>query len=133
MRISFLSRAFTLSVCLAMASGCVNTRYAWNDYDQKLYHHYRDPVKYDEFIAQLKEIVADGEESGRIPPGLYAEYGFTLYEKGNFQESSKYFKLESDKWPESRALMAKMINNAELRDKSSKKQSQPSVAEGGAQ
>ena len=133
MKTAFLLRAFALSVCLTIASGCVNTRYTWNDYDQKLYYHYRDPVKYDEFIAQLKEIVVDGEESGRIPPGIYAEYGFTLYEKGDYQESFKYFKLESDKWPESRALMAKMISNAELRSKSSKKQSQSTATEGGAQ
>lgn len=130
MRIVILWKAFALSICLATVSGCVNTRYAWNDYDQKLYHHYRDPVKYDEFIAQLKEIIADGEESGRVPPGLYAEYGFTLYEKGDFPESSQYFKLESDKWPESRVLMTKMISNAQLRGK---KQSKPVAAEGSAQ
>lgn len=133
MRIAILGRVFAVSVCLTAASGCVSTRYSWNDYDQKLYHHYKDPVKYDEFCAQLKEIIEDGEESGRVPPGLYAEYGFTQYEKGDFKASCKYFKLESDKWPESRALMAKMISNAELRDKSSKKQSQPPVTEGGAQ
>lgn len=119
-------------LCVTVATGCVQTRYAWKDYDQKLYQHYKDPAQYDAFVEQLKVIVIEGEEAGKVPPGLYAEYGFTLYEKGRFEESAKYFKLESEKWPESRVLMAKMINNAELRGKSSKKETQPAATEGGA-
>ncbi len=126
-----IKRLCVLSLSVAVMSGCVNTRYAWLDYDQKLYQHYKEPANYDQFIEQLRVIVVDGEASGKVPPGLYAEYGFALYEKGRFEEAAKYFKVESDKWPESRVLMAKMINNAETRGKSSKKEVQPSVAEGG--
>ncbi len=126
-----IKRLCVLSLSVAVMSGCVKTRYAWLDYDQKLYQHYKEPANYDQFIEQLRVIVVDGEASGKVPPGLYAEYGFALYEKGRFEEAAKYFKVESDKWPESRVLMAKMINNAETRGKSSKKEVQPSVAEGG--
>lgn len=114
-----------LCLCLLQfASGCVQTRYAWNGYDDKLYQHYKNPAEYDEFVEHLKEVIEDGEASGRVPPGIYAEYGFALYEKGNLPEAAKYFKLENDKWPESRVLMAKMIQNTQTRDKQDKQGNQ---------
>jgi len=65
-----------------------------------------------------------------VPPGIYAEYGFALYEKGNFPDAIKFFKLESDKWPESRVLMAKMIRNAETCDKQGKQPNQTIIHDG---
>ena len=98
---------------LAVAAGCSNTRYAWNNYDQKLYNYYKTPAEYDQFVEALREAVEDAEAEGRMPPGLYAEYGYVLYEKGNFPAAIVYFRKEHDKWPESRVLMVKMIKNAE--------------------
>lgn len=120
-------RLFLYSCLLIIAAGCVPTRYVWNDYDNKLYRHYKNPAEYDQFIEQLKEIIENGEEAGKVPPGIYAEYGFALYEKGDFPEAIKYFKLESDKWPESRVLMAKMMRNAEMRGKQGKQPNQAIV------
>jgi len=104
-----------LLLCLTLASGCVQTKYGWYDYDQKLYRHYRDPGQQEVFLEQLKEIVERGTSSNRIPPGLFAEYGYVLYETGKFNEATRYFDLEGKKWPESRVLMAKMVKNAQLR------------------
>jgi len=95
-----------------MLTGCVNTRYAWQNYDQKLYNHYKNSADHEQFIADIKEIIADSEDTGNVPPGIYAEYGYALYEKDNFSEAVTYFKKEHDKWPESKVLMAKMIDNA---------------------
>lgn len=120
-----LLRLFLFSCLAIIVTGCApKTRYAWNNYDAKLYQHYKNPAEYDQFIEHLKEVIEDSEESGKVPPGLYAEYGFALYEKGNYQEAAKYFKLENDKWPESRVLMAKMIQNAQMRDKQDKQPNQ---------
>ncbi len=102
-----------VGVAVLMMMGCVQTRYAWHDYDQNLYNHYKNPAEYDEFVNNLREVIEDGEADGKVPPGIYAEYGFALYEKGNFPEAVIYFKKEQDKWPESKVLMAKMINNAQ--------------------
>lgn len=123
-------RLFLYFCLLIFAAGCApKTRYTWNNYDNKLYQHYKNPAEYDQFIEQLKEVIEDGEESGKVPPGIYAEYGFALYEKGNFPEASKYFKLESDKWRESRVIMTKMIQTAEMRGKQGK-QPNPAVVSG---
>lgn len=102
-----------LGLTLATVTGCSNTRYAWNDYDQKLYNYYKTPAESEQFVEALQEAVADAEAVGKVPPGLYAEYGYMLYEKGNFPSSIVYFKKEYEKWPESRVLMLKMISNVE--------------------
>jgi len=52
-----------------------------------------------------------------VPPGIYAEYGFLMYEQGNSLQAIQYYQKEADKWPESRAFMTKMINTAQKRSK----------------
>jgi hypothetical protein len=60
----------------------------------------------------LREVISEGEISGKVPPGVYAELGYLLYEKGSSVEAIIYFQKEYDKWSESQPLMVKMINNA---------------------
>jgi hypothetical protein len=118
-------RLFLYSCILVVTAGCApKTRYAWNEYDDKLYQHYKNPADYDQFVEQLKEIIEEAEAANKVPPGIYAEYGFALYEKANYPEAIKYFKLENDKWPESRVLMAKMIRVAQQRSNQGKQPNQ---------
>lgn len=111
-----------IAVTILMITGCAHTQYSWQNYDQKLYNHYKNPATYDQFVEDLKNIMEKGETSGKIPPGIYAEYGYALYEKGNFPEAIKYFKKEQDKWPESNVIMTKMINNAQKKTAQTGKQ-----------
>ena len=98
--------------------GCVaQTQYSWNNYDKKLYNHYKDPSQKEDFAQALKETVEEAESSNRVPPGIYAEYGFLMYEQGNSLQAIQYYQKEADKWPESRAFMTKMINTAQKRSK----------------
>ncbi|HIJ95451.1 MAG TPA: DUF4810 domain-containing protein [Desulfuromonadales bacterium] len=107
---------------MLLATGCApTTKYAWNNYDQKLYDHYKNPAEYEQFVEDLKNTIEEGDESGRVPPGIYAEYGFVLYESGKTQESLLYFQKEHDKWPESRILMTKMTANAQKQTNKNKK------------
>ena len=94
-------------------TGCATpTVYTWKEYDNRLYKYYQNPTEPESFIADLREVVSEGEKSGKVPPGLYAELGYALYVQGSYQESITYFQKESEKWIESKALMAKMIDNA---------------------
>jgi hypothetical protein len=99
---------------LCFASACATNRYAWHHYDEKLYRHYKNPAEHEEFVEQLKKMTILATREGKVPPGLYAEYGYVLYEGGEFQEAEKYFRLESEKWPESRVFMDKMVNYARM-------------------
>ncbi len=99
---------------LVMVSGCATapTMYTWKDYDDRLYKYYQSPTEPESFIKDLKEVIAEGEIGNNVPPGLYAELGYALYVQGSYEESILYFQKESEKWIESKALMAKMIDNA---------------------
>lgn len=110
-----------IAVTCLLVTGCVQTQYAWDGYDQKLYNNYHNPEGGAQFSADLKEIIAENEASGRVPPGIFAEYGYALYEKGQFPEAIEYFKKEQAKWPESNVLMTKMISNVQQRITQSEK------------
>jgi hypothetical protein len=102
--------------------GCrgAQTRYNWSNYDNQMYHHYKNPAERDAFVQALKEIMDNAEQDGKMPPGIYAEYGFALYEQGNNQQAVVYFQKEANKWPESRSFMTKLIANANNREKNLK-------------
>ena len=103
-------KLFCLLLFLMTMTGCVaQSRYNWCDYDTKMYKHYKNPVQREAFVQGLKEIIEEAEPEGKVPPGIYAEYGFALYEEGNHQAAIAYFKKEADKWPESRVFMTKLI------------------------
>lgn len=101
----------------ALLQGCApRTLYRWGEYDDALYAHYKNPQDREAFVERLR-VVIDGAEQGgeKVPPGCYAEYGYALYEEGKYDEASRYFKLEREKWPESGVLMQKMIATADRR------------------
>lgn len=123
-----LAKFSTVLTLLFSLCGCVpQTQYAWNSYDSKLYNHYKDPSQMEEFSQALKETVEEAESSNRVPPGIYAEYGFLMYEQGNSLQAIQYYQKEADKWPESRAFMTKMINTAQKRSKVQNTSSQPVI------
>lgn len=132
-RTPLLLAAAVLSLSV-LAQGCASGRkYAWGNYDTTLYAHYRNPQDLGAHLERLEEIVrkAEAESPGRVPPGLYAEYGYALYEAGRTDEAIVWFEKEKAQWPESSVLMEKMIRNArrrqELRNGSS---AAPAAGEG---
>jgi hypothetical protein len=109
--------------------GCgAQSRYTWSNYDSKMYRHYKNPAEKEEFVQALKEILDNAEPEGNVPPGIYAEYGFVMYEQGNNQQAIVYYQKEANKWPESRAFMNKLIAIANNRTKNQKANVQLPVA-----
>lgn len=102
---------------LALAGCAPKTRYAWHDYDNALYQHYKDPSQKESFVEALKEVIDEGNATGLMPPGMYAEYGYALYEQGKISEALVYFQKESDTWPESKFFMTKVIAISQKRAK----------------
>ena len=120
MKSKFAYCAYGLAAVIgfSLLSGCAaQKRYSWNDYDKKVYDFYKSPAEKDEFVKNLKEVLDDSESAGQVPPGIYAEYGYALYEQGNSIQSVMYFQKEADKWPESKFFMAKLISNAQKKAK----------------
>lgn len=106
------------ALAASLASGCAtqSTHYAWGDYDDALYSLYKDPTpaQHQKYVASLKAIILASEQSGaRIPPGIYAEYGYALFEEGNAVDAVAYYRKEMEAWPASRVFMEKMIAAAQ--------------------
>lgn len=108
------ARTILLVLLAAAASGCASqTMYHWGNYDSALYGHYKNPADREAWVTSLKTTVLEAEQEGRrVPPGLYAEYGYALLEEGSSRDAIAYFEKEKAKWPESAVLMDKMIRNA---------------------
>ncbi len=98
---------------LAAATACApKPRYRWNGYDDALYAHVKAPQDNEAYLEKLRQIVQEAEaEGGKVPPGLYAEYGYALFTQGQLEDAVVYYGKERDAWPESRIFMEKMIRN----------------------
>lgn len=107
-----LPTAVLAAILVVGVTGCASkqTHYRWGGYDDALYSHYKNPNNHQEYVAALKTIILESERAGnKIPPGVYAEYGYALYEEGNASEAIGYYRREMASWPESRVFMEKMI------------------------
>jgi len=111
------SRLWWVAGAALVLVGCVAPQqrlYAWGKYDSVLYAHYKKPAERAEWVTNLKTIIAQAEQAGaKVPPGMYAEYGYALLEEGQRDRAVEYFEKEKALWPESRAFMDKMIQAAQ--------------------
>ena len=100
---------------LLWTAGCVpNTQYHWGAYEDTLYTLYAQPETQEQFRAQLLAVIENAARyNKRVPPGVYAEYGYTLYKAGQHEDAIAYFRREQEAWPESSILMERLIANIE--------------------
>lgn len=119
--------------CLVLAGllgGCApQGLYDWGEYESRLYDYYEDPDTLEPLVKDLESTIVAGEQDQRVPPGLYAEYGYFLLVTKQHDEAIAYFTKEKTAWPESTVLMDKMIGFA---SSSRKRQSSRVNSDGGA-
>ena len=115
-----LIAALSLSASLFL-TGCQTSQslYHWGGYEQSLYEYYKAPAEQEALAERLLALIEN--ESARIPPGIYAEYGTLLLRQGKTDEAIVYFKKEKEQWPESQILMDSMINALSDKQGSQKK------------
>jgi len=110
-----MTRPTLIAAAALLTLGCApQTKYTWGGYDEVLYAHYKAPQDHKAFVDALKTVIVQSEAHGNaVPPGCYAEYGYALLEEGQSADAVVFFGKERDKWPESRALMDKMVTYAQ--------------------
>ncbi len=82
------------SAMVLFGAGCASPGlYEWGGYELALYHYYEDPEDLDEYIEALDKIVGESESADRVPPGMYAEYGYVLHTSGQSSKALTYFQL----------------------------------------
>jgi len=93
------------------AVACVTpAMYEWGDYEADMYKAYKSPDDEVEFEETLVVIMNRAQKKGtRVPPGIYAEYAYQLFEESKLDAAIVYLQKESDAWPESTALMVRLI------------------------
>ncbi len=94
-------------------AGCATTTsqpiYDWGYYQDSLKAGYIKNDK-EKMFEKLSNTVARVEANNiKIAPGIYAEYGFLLYQRGEPDLAIKYFMNEAEAFPESGQLMQKII------------------------
>jgi len=107
--------------------------YNWGGYNECVYAYcYKnDPEK---AYALLSETVTNAEKNNlRLAPGLCAEYGYLLYQRGEIGLAAQYFQKEAIAFPESAVLMNKLIGRlkqGESKETASQPESVPAPVTG---
>lgn len=103
------------ALCVGLA-GCGpqnQSLYTWGNYDAAMYKYAQDDTTQAEFQAALLEVIEDNESAGkRMPPGIYAEYGYQLLEQHRATEAVAFFEREKVTWTDSAGFMDMMIGYA---------------------
>lgn len=103
-------RLLPIIVLALGVSACGNkTMYQWSEYQPALLGYYKggDVAKFEERLGQS---ISDAEAAKSVPPGMYAEMGYLLYERGDLTGAVSFFGKERDRWPESTIFMTRLIN-----------------------
>lgn len=102
----------TLLLAVAACQPAKPPIYSWGSYEKSLYGYYKVPGNPAPLTISLEEMIATGKKQGRVPPGIYAEYGYLLLTQGKKSEAIANFEAEKATWPESTILMNTMIKGA---------------------
>lgn len=101
-----------LAACgLLTACATPSIPYNWSGYSASLYALKKNPT--DETLAAhkqvLTQVIQESEgKSMKVPPGIYAEYGYILVKEGKTEEGMKYLDLESQKFPEATVFVQRV-------------------------
>jgi hypothetical protein len=111
-------RPIPLLVLLLLAlPGCApRTTYHWGEYEDSLYKREKDTSEAGQARAfqMLEATIRDAEaRKGRVPPGVYADYGYLLFRQGKTDEAVGFFRKEAETYAESRYLMEAIISRIE--------------------
>lgn len=96
--------------CFALAGCGPENLYTWGNYDTAMYKYAQDDTTQPDFQAALLTVIEDNESAGkRMPPGIYAEYGYQLLEQHRTDDAIGFFEKEKATWADSAGFMDTMI------------------------
>ena len=90
--------------------------YHWGEYEDSLYQRQTDSSEQGqaEAFKKLEVTIMEAEAKNyRMPPGVYADYGYLLYKQGKPDEAIAYFRKEAQLYKESKYLMDSIISRVE--------------------
>ena len=111
-----------LCLIIPIISGCTtNKMYYFGDYSETLYAYEKN--QNDEslinHLQELDRVIQESQEKNlRVPPGIYAEFGYLKLKMNKSKEAVEYFNAESQLYPEAKHLMDRLINKVETQGNS---------------
>jgi hypothetical protein len=107
---ALILRGIALTAALLGLSACATAEtFEWGTYDAALYAYSKHPEQLPQFEKSLQAAIASGRNKGRVAPGLQAELGYCYLGEGKKVEAIAQFKAEMTSFPESSALMNRII------------------------
>ncbi|QQP88633.1 DUF4810 domain-containing protein [Skermanella sp. TT6] len=106
------SRLSILAIAVICAGCGQTTKYYWGNYSKSLYDYQQNPTTQASHQAALESIIASGEPTRKVPPGIYAELGYLKLSSGDSGGAIALFEKEKSAWPESALMMDKAVLNA---------------------
>lgn len=107
-------KVLTIALPLLFLTGCSESLFHWGKYEDSLIERYieNDTTQTE---SHLREVFTEAESTQkRVPPGIYADYGFMLYKRGEKSSAISYFQKEKALYPESSFFMNKLIERIKL-------------------
>lgn len=95
------------ALALAACAQPTPPKYDWGHYSQGLVAMDADPSTAGAYEAILVKII--NNPNGKVPPGIYAEYGYMLQKQGDTKGAIAMYAREKSAWPESGFFMDKLI------------------------
>lgn len=107
-----------LSSCIsAKQVDSAQTSYNWDDYSEVTYTYVRqkDKGSREELLTSYARIIESQKDTttGRVPPGVYADYGYMLVEQGMEKDGVTYLRKEMELYPMSEPFLSKIIQRIE--------------------
>lgn len=102
-------KSFPLFILLLTLAACATTaqpRYNWGSYSNALVTMNDDAAATPAYVHALAKIV--NGPPGKVPPGIYAEYGYMLQQQHDDKDAAAMYAREKSTWPASAQLMDKM-------------------------
>jgi hypothetical protein len=86
--------------------------YSWGKYEQASYNYLKkaDEKSTELIIKEYKSVINKQKGTRKmIPPGMHADYGFLLIQKGNMADGIANLKKEINLYPESKIFIDRIL------------------------
>lgn len=99
-----LGLILTLALTALLTTGCATdtSLYNWGKYEQVLFINYHEPEYKEQAIQQYISFINEQQSSNKtklLAPGLFAEAGTFMLERGDYKNALVFYKMEYDTWP----------------------------------
>jgi hypothetical protein len=102
-----------LFIVTVFFSSCGSTGlYSWDKYEQASYNYLKkaDEKSKDKLIEQYQKVINKQKGTrGVTPPGMYADYGFLLIQRGDLKQGKINLDKEIALYPESKIFIDRIL------------------------